>query len=1039
MKAPFHVEGTAMVRSPSVNLSAELSHYGINSRSESVRWFSDAATPDSIEYLDLIEPQGTHAQRLVKPDGVVENQDRPLLFFINQGHLAQCPDEQQQIQDLRRSLACRGDRAYLAVVRPGTLDVVPVSLKDQTLQWKEFKAGTPEALTFFSRLALGRCEELPAGKEVDFLFKEMFELVDKTATRLEQLKLKRTDVVSLVGRALFFRFLADRSIVKDTDLKKICPGAASLLECFDNAENATATSRWLDKTFNGDFLPLTDEGCLEFFESLGQRTGKRVFSHLGAIARGEEPSGDDGFQLRLKIDWGDLDFAHIPVGLLSQVYERLSWKWDRKTSKNNSVHYTPRNIAATLVGEAFDNLPNAHSARVLDPACGASVFLVIAFRRLYRELWQHTGKRPDTAAIRSILENQLVGFDISDSALKFSALSLYLTAIELDPDPVPPEKLKFKALRKGKSTILFDWRKEDDKEKAPVVGSVGRHVGDRFDSGFDLVLCNPPWTNIGSDYSWVAEEINEVSQAVVNSLDPEIGKTYQNPDSVPDLPFVWKSMQWCRPDGRIAMALPARTLFKQGKMAETTRKALFSLLEVNGIINGSNLRKTEVWPDMDQPFMLLFARNRRPKSGHRLHFISPHTDLQANSLGEMRIDSKSARPVDVEDTFAEPWLWKALAVGTVLDVEVIRKIKAAGFKSLQDYWENELSLVGCNGYQIKENQKDRQDATKLHGLPNLNSPGAFRFVVDTSELAPFQHATAFRTRLRERKPDPLMVYRGPLALIKESLGADRSRGRAVISYGDIAYSESFYGYSSNGYRGGAAEAEDLVKYLQLFVHSQLWIHYALVTSAKLGFERPNFEKKDIDGFPLIPMESMDLTQRMELKSLSARLLADDMTVFPAIDHFFGTLYDLSKLDIEVIADTLEVRDPNDELGRRASQMPTASERGSFFRRIESHVRPLFKALGKQPEVAVWKPSEGVESPFLVFTLSVKGQSAPDPTDVFRMSVLPLANETGATQIIKESSGGLIIGILRQYRYWTPSRARLLGGEIIRSHMTLFED
>ena len=210
-----------------------------------------------------------------------------------------------------------------------------------------------------------------------------------------------------------------------------------MLACFDSAENAAATCEWLDKTFNGDFLPLSDDGSRSFFDDIGRRTGGRVFHHLGGIARGQEPKGDDGFQLRLPIHWGDLDFAHIPVGLLSQVYERLSWKWEPKNSGSTSVHYTPRNIAATLVDEAFDNLRNAHQARELDPASGASIFLVLAFRRLYRERWKKTPHtRPNAAAIREILEPQLAGFDISDSALKLSALSLYLTAIE--SSLVPP-------------------------------------------------------------------------------------------------------------------------------------------------------------------------------------------------------------------------------------------------------------------------------------------------------------------------------------------------------------------------------------------------------------------------------------------------------------------------------------------------------------------------------------------------------------------------------------------------------------------------
>jgi hypothetical protein len=54
-------------------------------------------------------------------------------------------------------------------------------------------------------------------------------------------------------------------------------------------------------------------------------------------------------------------------------------------------------------------------------------------------------------------------------------------------------------------------------------------------------------------------------------------------------------------------------------------------------------------------------------------------------------------------------------------------------------------------------------------------------------------------------------------------------------------------------------------------------------------------------------------------------------------------------------------------------------------------------------------------------------------------ILQLANDTGTTRIIQYLEDGLLIGILRQYRYWTPSRARLLGAEIVRQHMGVFEE
>jgi hypothetical protein len=475
-----------------LNLRAEIQSYGISSHS-----FLDLGgevSPGLLDYLDLlqrVEDRRSQTDSLL-PDGIAESQGRPLLFIVNESRLAQTPSEQDlQLKTLRRKLACRGDRAYLARIRPGELAVVPVSLDERTPEWELFSSGTPEALTFFSRLAHGKYDGEGEPKEADYVFAAMFKLVWSVADRLATLNLKRTDVLSLMGRALFFRFLCDREVVRESDRQKIAPRAASILDCFADAANAARTSAWLDKTFNGDLLPLTDDGSASYFEGIGQRTSGRIFLHLSAILRRDEPLGDSGWQISLQFrreerNWGAYDFAHIPVGLLSQVYERFAWKWENETAKETSVHYTPRNIAATLVDEAFAKFPNAHKARVLDPACGASVFLVLAFRRLYQEQWKATGERPDTKAIRKILDTQLAGFDISESAIKLAALSLYLTAIELDPKPVPPEKLGFNKLR---NKVLFNFRREGiDPEEGAVAGSLDDAVDVAGPNGTSVLL-----------------------------------------------------------------------------------------------------------------------------------------------------------------------------------------------------------------------------------------------------------------------------------------------------------------------------------------------------------------------------------------------------------------------------------------------------------------------------------------------------------------------------------------------------------------------
>ncbi len=866
----------------------------------------------------------------------------------------------------------------------------------------------------------------------DFVYKKMFELLQTGADRIAH-RIGRADVLSLVGRALFFRFLYDRSIIQERNAKDIAPQAEELRGCFDNAENAFHTCQWLDRTFNGDFLPLTDGGCQAFFEGIAIRSSS-VFGTLKAIVRGREPAGAADYQL--KFDWGDFDFAHIPVGLLSQVYEAFCWKWEHRTAKETSVHYTPRNIAATVVEEAFDGLPHAHNCRVLDPACGAGVFLVLAFRRLYREHWKEANKRPDTKAIRAILEKQLVGFDISESALRLAALSLYLTAIELDPQPVPPEKLAFKALR---DHVLFNHRRDGvDPDDRPAIGSLGPHVERRFDGQFHLVVSNPPWTSLSKKEQKLAAEMNDISREIVHGKDPALAKDYENPDSVPDLPFIWRSAEWCKPDGRIALVLPARTLFKQGEISRRARETLFRLIEVTGIINCSNLRKTQVWPEMDQPFMLLFARNRRPKAGQVLQFISPQADTALNGKGELRVDSRSVPSVEIETSFEEPWLWKALAVGTPLDVEVVRKIKAAGGRRLQQYWEGDLGLASSNGYQIKPGQKQQQDAKPLQELPDLDTTDLFRFVVDVGRLKQFARNTLFRTRFRMRGGDKLRVYRGPLALVEKSPSPQRSDGRALLCLEDVAYNQSFYGYSAAGH----GEAELLVRYLQLFVHSQLWLHYALLTSAKLGVERPNVYKADLDDFPLIPLERLSEEQCATVRAFSQRLVDGDASVFTELDAFFDALYGLDHLDSEVIRDTLEVRDPHDELGKRGSTSPTSQECSKFRGRLERVVRPFFKVLGKEVQVSVWKPDDAFlrkKAPYGILLIGVRDRMPAEPDKLFRDTILQLADDTGATRVIQQVDGGLLVGILNQYRYWTPSRARLLGAEIVRQYMGVFED
>lgn len=1018
-------------------LRDELSAYGIL-HAKSLR---GKARPETVDYLDLISDESDEGEDVrLLPDAVAENQDRPLLYVVNKANLSTDTTQYEvDLRSVRRSLGSRGERAYLGIIEPGQLTVIPISLDPKLPKPEVYEKGTGEALTFFSRLSLGQYKGTGEPTSPDYVYDEMFKLLENSADRLVGAhKLNHGDVLSLVGRALFFRFLCDRKIVKPGSLKSVAPNATSLVACFDSPENAADTCLWLDETFNGDFLPLTEKGVLTFFKTIGQQSNGKVFDHLGAILHGHQPSGTGYQQV---FEWAKFDFAHVPIGLLSQVYEAFSWKWS-PDAQGTSVHYTPKRIADYLVEEAFHDLPKPEAARVLDPACGAGIFLVLAFRRLYQALWKTEAKRPDTAAIRRILETQLQGFDVSESALRLAALSLYLTAIELDPDPVPPSKLRFKNLR---DRVLFNCRRQGtDYDSGPILGSLGEHVDKQNHQTFDLILCNPPWTSLSTDgvlfknqeekdaykdrIEELANQFTKISQDVLTRRGlPVLAQKYQNPDNVPDLPFVWRSMEWCRPNGRIGMVLPGRNLFKQEPVPSKARETLFRAIAVTGILNCSNLSDTNVWPEMNQPFFLLFACNRIPKASANLRWVTPHCDLSLNSKGEVRVDSESNEILSPQATFQESWLWKALAIGTMLDVDVIRRVKAVNAPTLQEYWHGDLGLVSSNGYQIKAAQP-QSDASFLKGMPDLNATDLFPFLVDISRLDLFARDTAFRPRNRE-------VYRAPLVLVRGFPSARRSEGLALLSLADVAYNESFDGYSAAHFPDG----ESLARYIQLFVHSIVWQHYVLMTTPKLGVERREFYKADLDKVPIVPFDRLKPDQRTLVKNLSDRLISNDLTVFDEIDFLFAALYGLNKYDLEVIRETLDTSLPYNESRERACGDPKPEQKKAFAARLESSLRPFLRKLDEKAEVNLWKPTSAMEegAPYSVLLCGTEKRKIEFSEEFFCEKVLSLANETGASRVIFEVKNGLVIAVLNQQRYWTLSRARLCATEILQHHMAAF--
>ena len=355
---------------------------------------------------------------------------------------------------------------------------------------------------------------------------------------------------ALIGRSIFTQYLIDRRIVSPERLSQI----AGYGEFPGVLQDRAATARlfdWLRDTFNGDMFP-----------SGAQVPAAR---HLGRVRDFLTATEPDSGQRSLF----PYRFDVIPVELISAIYEQFVHSGGA-AGKQADVHYTPLTAVSLVLDEVFAGLTGAET--VLDLTCGSGVFLVEALRRLVH--LQTGGGVPTRAAVRRTLHGQVYGVDRSPEAVSIAAFSLYLAALELDPDPRAADGVRFQ----------------------PLVGRTLR-AGDAFDVDpdgrkFDLIVGNPPWS-----YQGPAASAARWRRAAGSPRSPR-GRS---------LDFVRRALDFAHDRTRFGMIVSATPFFSR---SATGLAAAQSLVEALGPVTLVNLAELSGWlfPKADMPAMALLAR-----------------------------------------------------------------------------------------------------------------------------------------------------------------------------------------------------------------------------------------------------------------------------------------------------------------------------------------------------------------------------------------------------------------------------------------------
>lgn len=997
--------------------------------SESTVDFSAIAGPRHVRYLDLL--RGDDTQELL-PDAVVESGGVPLVYIVRRDTLGSMRTDTAGLSQLVRVLACRADARYLAVLEPGQVVVYPVLMDDElpapvlsdteAAHYAKFRGMLSGSASDVASNVSTRKSRKAAARWLDSL---LFQLLTDAAREIHRCAplLTVQQVLALVGRALFFRFLVDRHIVNEAELPHISHRASDLSSVFSNLDALMDTCIWLDRTFNGDLLSLggsrDDPDRYEKFRQLLAVGAETVCWHLTNIqckaVRGQLP-----------LHWGGIYFKHVPVDVLSQVYEDFAHEFVPELAKETSIHFTPRKLAEIVVDGAFSAVRSTtpDRARVLDPAVGGGVFLVLAFKRLIAEHWRASGERPRRTEIRRILMEQITGLDVNHDALNVTALSLYLCALELDPDPRPLSELKFKKLI-GSILHPVD-EKSLDRDNAPddsshdiELGSLSSEVLRRHAALYDIVVGNPPWNafkdgRAGALNYTLRQLLSKPKQPTTPAATAMVARY-----GSPDIAFLLAASSWAKPGGAIGFAVHGRFFFQGESFG--LRRHVFENLRVTGVMNFAALRQDEkIWPKNDAQFALMVAANETPGPLDSFYFISPRHEPRLSQEGVFRIDPGAAIPVPLHEACSDPKAFKALYKGGRLGLDLLHRMHSEAALPLgQQVAKHGGSFK--SGYQIGKEDKRHDDASHLLGLLDVQHDMAF--VATPGSRPPGKLDQYFELPKLQWARAP-KIYRGPLLLLRESPRPERTLRGALFAATDVAYRESFIGLSALG----KPELAGLIDLIYVVSYSDLFLYHQLLTSPKFGVERDSSLQKDLLDFPLIREETLTYEQRQKLREVAAKL-RESRVNWQELDELVFDLHGLSTADRQLVHDTLAMELPFTDVSKQATAPTSTVTRQQFVDTVAKLISPFVDPAHAKVAELQARPIDG----WVFIEIGAPETSRQESVLVSDLAHLAtFAESYWSTRIKIRLKDRTVLGLLDHMRYWTPTEARSLALDWLQS-------
>lgn len=396
------------------------------------------------------------------------------------------------------------------------------------------------------------------------------------------------------------------------------------------------------------------------------------------------------------------DFSCIPIELISRMYEEFLAgiepkkknsieKTQAKAKQENGIFYTPSHLAQLLVDETmplkdYDKV-DLYNFKILDPACGSGIFLVLAYKRLIQWWRLKNGfeNRPNLEQLKQLLKN-IFGVDKEKQATQLTAFSLCLALCEeLSPLQIIT-KLKFDDLTKTNllySDFFIDELETTIHESTQQDFAIQKENLSKINSfEYSLIIGNPPFDR-GAIKSY--SNLWKINDQQVSIPQGQIA-----------LKFLSESLFKLKKGGLLCLIIKSSNLLYNSTSNEYIN-ALFSNYNVLQVLDFTALaRNKSLWDNgADVATASIFIRNEKPDFNKNILHLTFRRTKATKERIIFEADYYDFHFISKTDAIQNPHIWKSNLLGGGRIKSIVNK--SSQYPTLEHYINENDFMVG-EGY-----------------------------------------------------------------------------------------------------------------------------------------------------------------------------------------------------------------------------------------------------------------------------------------------------------------------------------------------------